>query len=150
MRVYLLVTSVTPQLNVFMFKNGLVRLCTEPYKRPKDNNLENVYMHLTNYSINKNRSGPGIKLAVGGALDGRLAAWGRQVLGAIHCLVGGLSGGHGTAHPSDTSSCFGAFLSVQLHLYCVDASDGLRYCCAMLHACCLGVANHGIPSVAAV
>ena len=55
MRVYVLVTTVSPHLTIFMFKNGLVRLCTERYKRPRDSNLENAYMHLTNYAINKNR-----------------------------------------------------------------------------------------------
>ena len=33
--------------------DGLVRLCTQPYVRPTDSNLECAYMHLTNYAINK-------------------------------------------------------------------------------------------------
>jgi hypothetical protein len=37
-----------------LFKDGLVRLCTEEYVRPNESNLADKRMHLTNYSINKN------------------------------------------------------------------------------------------------
>jgi hypothetical protein len=37
-----------------MYKEGLVRLCTEKYKTPSSRNLKYTCMHLTNYSINKN------------------------------------------------------------------------------------------------
>eukprot|EP01012_Entosiphon_sulcatum_P029933 TRINITY_DN3668_c0_g1_i1.p1 TRINITY_DN3668_c0_g1~~TRINITY_DN3668_c0_g1_i1.p1 ORF type:complete len:718 (-),score=132.72 TRINITY_DN3668_c0_g1_i1:89-2242(-) len=53
MRVYALVTSVT-DLTIFLFDDGLVRMCTEKYVKPSDTNLENMFMHLTNYAINKN------------------------------------------------------------------------------------------------
>ncbi|KAJ3021540.1 Tubulin polyglutamylase ttll6 [Thoreauomyces humboldtii] len=53
LRVYVLVTSVKP-LRVFLFKDGLARFATEPYREPKESNLDNVCMHLTNYAINKN------------------------------------------------------------------------------------------------
>jgi hypothetical protein len=52
MRVYVVVTSVDP-LRVYLFKDGLVRLCTEPYVVPTAKNLSQVRMHLTNYAINK-------------------------------------------------------------------------------------------------
>ena len=37
-----------------MFKEGLVRLATECYVPPTGDNIDNLYMHLTNYAINKN------------------------------------------------------------------------------------------------
>ncbi|KAJ3146996.1 Tubulin polyglutamylase ttll6 [Geranomyces michiganensis] len=53
LRVYVLVTSVKP-LRVFLYRDGLARFATEPYREPRDGNLGNVCMHLTNYAINKN------------------------------------------------------------------------------------------------
>ncbi|KAJ1562624.1 Tubulin polyglutamylase ttll6, partial [Cladochytrium tenue] len=53
LRVYVLVTSAEP-LRVFMHRCGLARLATVPYERPRDGNVRNVKMHLTNYAINKN------------------------------------------------------------------------------------------------
>ncbi|KAI8910696.1 tubulin-tyrosine ligase family-domain-containing protein, partial [Powellomyces hirtus] len=53
LRVYVLVTSVKP-LRVFLYQDGLARFATEPYREPRDSNLDNVCMHLTNYAINKN------------------------------------------------------------------------------------------------
>eukprot|EP00349_Pseudokeronopsis_sp_Brazil_P000878 CAMPEP_0202961550 /NCGR_PEP_ID=MMETSP1396-20130829/5610_1 /ASSEMBLY_ACC=CAM_ASM_000872 /TAXON_ID= /ORGANISM="Pseudokeronopsis sp., Strain Brazil" /LENGTH=54 /DNA_ID=CAMNT_0049681453 /DNA_START=385 /DNA_END=545 /DNA_ORIENTATION=+ len=35
---------------------GLARFATEEYQRPLNSNLENLYMHLTNYAINKNNN----------------------------------------------------------------------------------------------
>ena len=55
MRVYVVVTSVDP-LRVYLFKDGLVRLCTEPYVAPTAKNLSQTRMHLTNYAINKGSS----------------------------------------------------------------------------------------------
>jgi len=53
LRIYVLITCVEP-LSVFMYKEGLARFCTEEYKRPNAQNMEQMYMHLTNYAINKN------------------------------------------------------------------------------------------------
>ena len=53
MRVYVLVTSCDP-LKVFLFKDGLVRISTKGYAPPTDANIEDLFMHLTNYSVNKN------------------------------------------------------------------------------------------------
>ena len=52
LRVYVLITSVDP-LRIFIYNDGLVRLATVQYKNPKDTNLKELFMHLTNYSINK-------------------------------------------------------------------------------------------------
>ena len=55
-RLYVLVLSCDP-LKVFMFKEGIVRFATKKYT-PLDYNaekkeLENLFMHLTNYAVNK-------------------------------------------------------------------------------------------------
>ena len=36
-----------------MFDEGLVRFATEGYKKPTSDNIDNAFMHLTNYAINK-------------------------------------------------------------------------------------------------
>ncbi|EDV26522.1 uncharacterized protein TRIADDRAFT_22537 [Trichoplax adhaerens] len=53
LRVYVLVTSCDP-LRIFVYEDGLVRLATTKYIDPTTNNVDNTYMHLTNYAINKN------------------------------------------------------------------------------------------------
>jgi len=53
LRIYVLVYGVDP-LRIFMFKEGLARFATEAYTGPAKTNLDNLYMHLTNYAINKN------------------------------------------------------------------------------------------------
>ena len=50
LRIYVLVISFSP-LRIYLYNNGLVRFATEDYKK---GDFENVYIHLTNYSINKN------------------------------------------------------------------------------------------------
>eukprot|EP00899_Mesostigma_viride_P022496 jgi/Mesvir1/3430/Mv11928-RA.1 len=52
MRIYTLTTSVDP-LRVYVYKEGLARFCTSKYIKPKPDNLDKVFMHLTNYAINK-------------------------------------------------------------------------------------------------
>ena len=52
LRVYVLVTSVSP-FRVFIYKEGLARFATEKYHPPSSKNIDNPYMHLTNYAINK-------------------------------------------------------------------------------------------------
>ena len=50
-RIYVLVTQVTPDLQAFMYNDGLARFATEEYS--KNQNDDNLFMHLTNYAINK-------------------------------------------------------------------------------------------------
>jgi tubulin polyglutamylase TTLL6/13 len=52
LRVYVLIAGTDP-LRIFVYNEGLARLCTEPYEMPKSDNLDNKFMHLTNYAINK-------------------------------------------------------------------------------------------------
>ncbi|XP_066298387.1 tubulin polyglutamylase TTLL7-like isoform X2 [Branchiostoma lanceolatum] len=52
LRVYVLVTSCDP-LRVFLYQDGLVRMGTEKYHSPTDGNIDELCMHLTNYSVNK-------------------------------------------------------------------------------------------------
>lgn len=53
LRIYVLVFGVDP-LRIFVFKEGLARFATDEYVGPTKGNLDNLYMHLTNYAINKN------------------------------------------------------------------------------------------------
>ena len=52
LRVYVLVTSCDP-LRAFMFNDGLVRMSTTKYHAPTSDNIDQLFMHLTNYSLNK-------------------------------------------------------------------------------------------------
>ncbi|XP_041980586.1 tubulin polyglutamylase ttll6-like [Aricia agestis] len=52
MRVYTLITSCDP-LRIFVYNEGLVRFATSRYADPNANNTTNVFMHLTNYALNK-------------------------------------------------------------------------------------------------
>lgn len=51
LRIYVLVTSYDP-LRVYLYDDGLVRFCTEPYSTSKSA-MQNPFGHLTNYSVNK-------------------------------------------------------------------------------------------------
>ncbi|KAK2111737.1 Tubulin polyglutamylase ttll6 [Saguinus oedipus] len=55
LRIYVLVTSCDP-LRIFVYNEGLARFATTSYSRPCTDNLDNICMHLTNYSINKHSS----------------------------------------------------------------------------------------------
>ena len=52
LRIYVLVYGCDP-LRIYIYKEGLARLATEKYETPTKDNMENMYMHLTNYAINK-------------------------------------------------------------------------------------------------
>jgi len=52
LRIYILLVGVDP-MRVYFFKEGLCRLATCEYRAPNPSNLDNLYMHLTNYAINK-------------------------------------------------------------------------------------------------
>ena len=51
LRLYVLLSSVRP-LRIFLYREGLVRVCTQRYQ-PLERNMGDVRRHLTNYSINK-------------------------------------------------------------------------------------------------
>lgn len=51
MRLYVLCPSVQP-LKIYVYTDGLVRLCTFKYKTPEGNNLRKSKMHLTNCENN--------------------------------------------------------------------------------------------------
>ena len=50
-RLYVLVLSINP-MRIYLFDEGLARFSTDIYDKPTKANLGNLYMHLTNYSIN--------------------------------------------------------------------------------------------------
>ena len=54
LRIYVVVTGINEgEMHAFVSDEGLARFCTEKYKKPKRTNCSNVYMHLTNYHLNK-------------------------------------------------------------------------------------------------
>ena len=55
LRIYVLLYGVNP-LRIYIHKEGIARFATEPYRKPNAKNMDNLYMHLTNYSINKHNS----------------------------------------------------------------------------------------------
>ncbi|GFT91901.1 tubulin polyglutamylase TTLL6 [Nephila pilipes] len=56
LRLYVLLTSVSP-LRIYIYKEGIVRLATIPYKKPNASNMNEKRMHLTNYAVNKHTGG---------------------------------------------------------------------------------------------
>ena len=56
LRIYVLLSGVDP-LRIYMYKDGIARFGTEEYSNPDAENLNNKFMHLTNYAINKNNVG---------------------------------------------------------------------------------------------
>ena len=51
-RIYVLITSVITPLKIFIYEDGLVRLATQKYD--PNHNFDDPFVHLTNYSLNKN------------------------------------------------------------------------------------------------
>ena len=51
-RIYVLVAGCDP-LKIFIHEEGLARFATEPYQEPKKHNLDEMFIHLTNYAVNK-------------------------------------------------------------------------------------------------
>lgn len=41
-------------IEAYICDEGLARFCTQDYRPPTKENLKNLFMHLTNYSLNKN------------------------------------------------------------------------------------------------
>ena len=52
LRLYVLISSVEPFI-AYLNMEGMARFCTEDYETPTQENLKNMFMHLTNYSLNK-------------------------------------------------------------------------------------------------
>lgn len=52
LRLYVLIVGMAP-MRIFLYKEGLARFATAKYERPNDKNMKNLFMHLTNYAINK-------------------------------------------------------------------------------------------------
>jgi tubulin polyglutamylase TTLL6/13 len=52
LRIFVLLVGVNP-LRAFIYKEGMARFAVEQYCSPNIGNLKNLYMHLTNYAINK-------------------------------------------------------------------------------------------------
>jgi hypothetical protein len=52
LRIYVLIKSMDP-LEIFIHREGLVRLATAKYQKPNKVNITNTRMHLTNYAVNK-------------------------------------------------------------------------------------------------
>jgi tubulin polyglutamylase TTLL5 len=59
MRIYVLVTSVEP-LEVFIYKEGFARLSTHKFTLDK-NHINDLFVHLTNYSVQKTNIGQNSK-----------------------------------------------------------------------------------------
>lgn len=60
-------------MTIFLYKDGLVRLASEKYTGSK--NMQDVYVHLTNYSLNKknnNFDNEAHKLKVSDCLQGTM------------------------------------------------------------------------------
>ena len=52
LRLYVMVYGLDP-LRIFLHTQGIARFATEPYTAPKNSNMDNMFMHLTNYAIYK-------------------------------------------------------------------------------------------------
>ncbi len=52
LRLYVLITSCDP-LQLYLYHDGLVRMCTHQYSPPTESNMQDQFMHLTNYTVNK-------------------------------------------------------------------------------------------------
>jgi len=52
LRIYVLLYGLNP-LRIYIHEQGLARFATEPYEKPRPANLDNMFVHLTNYAINK-------------------------------------------------------------------------------------------------
>lgn len=51
----MLLSGIDP-LRIYVYKDGIARFGTEEYDAPNAKNMTNMFMHLTNYAINKNNA----------------------------------------------------------------------------------------------
>mmetsp|Transcript_14731 Transcript_14731/g.24538 ORF Transcript_14731/g.24538 Transcript_14731/m.24538 type:complete len:839 (-) Transcript_14731:178-2694(-) len=54
-RLYVLVLSLRP-LTAYLYREGMARFATNKYSPPDPSNIGDVFMHLTNYSLNKHNA----------------------------------------------------------------------------------------------
>ena len=52
LRIYVLLYGVNP-LKIYLLEDGLARFATTPYQSAKESDITDLFMHLTNYSLNK-------------------------------------------------------------------------------------------------
>jgi len=52
-RLYVVIKGVDP-IEAYLCEESLARFCTQNYRKPDAMNRRNMYMHLTNFSLNKN------------------------------------------------------------------------------------------------
>ena len=52
LRIYVLVAGCDP-LRIYIYEEGLARFATEAYNLPSEQNMQDRFMHLTNYAVNK-------------------------------------------------------------------------------------------------
>jgi tubulin polyglutamylase TTLL11 len=52
LRVYVLIKGFDP-VEAYLCDEGLARFCTEDYRQPNPQNMKNMFMHLTNFTLNK-------------------------------------------------------------------------------------------------
>lgn len=52
-RIYVLVLPTGQDFTCFLAREGLARVCPEPYEQPTQRNLHRTTMHLTNYSLSR-------------------------------------------------------------------------------------------------
>jgi tubulin polyglutamylase TTLL11 len=57
LRIYVLLRGYGRDVQAYVCEEGMARFCTQDYRPPTKDNLRNLYMHLTNYSLNKNSDG---------------------------------------------------------------------------------------------
>ncbi|KDO26115.1 hypothetical protein SPRG_08476 [Saprolegnia parasitica CBS 223.65] len=88
LRIYVLISSISP-LRVYLFQDGLVRMCTADYTAPNAANMEQKFMHLTNYAINKrsNNFEKNKDEAVDGQGSKRSLRWFLSWLGETHAAA---------------------------------------------------------------
>jgi tubulin polyglutamylase TTLL6/13 len=51
-RLYVMLAGINP-MRILLYNEGLARFATEPYVNPTADNIGNLFIHLTNYAINK-------------------------------------------------------------------------------------------------
>ena len=51
-RIYVLITSVINPMTIYLYDDGIVRLASDKYNPEAD--FDDPFVHLTNYSLNKN------------------------------------------------------------------------------------------------